>query len=167
LTIANTYSDSALIVLLKQKDRKAWEYLYEKYAGALYGLIRQVMGDTKFNEETLQQVFVTICDNISQYDPSKSSLFTWMINITRRAAINNLNLIDQDNKQHYSDTGSLTENNGLGGLITRLKKEDTQLIHLSYFKGYSDEDIAQHLNIPAEIVKIKIRNALLQLRTLL
>jgi RNA polymerase sigma factor (sigma-70 family) len=160
------YSETALVDLIRLKDNDACIYLYEKYAGALHGLIRQVMQDTGDIEETLKKTFVNICNNIDEFDPAKSRLFTWMLNIARLTAIAEL----RSGKFFKSAPVHIpvyTETQGLGRLITRLSTEEKQLIGLLYFKGYSTEDVARHLNLPAEITRKKIRNALVQLKTLL
>jgi DNA-directed RNA polymerase specialized sigma24 family protein len=160
------YSETALVDLIRQKDNDACIYLYEKYAGAFQVLIRQVMQDTGDTEEALKKTFVNICNSIDEFDPRKSRLFTWMLNTARLTAIAELR-----SAKFFKSTPVhipvYTETQGLGRLITRLSTEEKQLIGLLYFKGYSTEDVARHLNLPAEITRKKIRNALVQLKTLL
>lgn len=160
------YSETALVDLIKQKDTDACIYLYEKYAGALHGIIRQVMQDAGDTEETLKKTFVNICNTINDFDPAKSRLFTWMLNTARLTAIGELRTA-RIFKSTPVNIPVYTETQGLGRLITRLSTEEKQLIGLSYFKGYSTEDVARHLNLPADITRLKIRNALVQLKTLL
>ena len=56
---------------------------------------------------------------------------------------------------------------GLKKQIHKLKDEQRLLIDLSYFQGYTHEQIAQALHIPLGTVKTRIRSALTQLRALL
>ena len=56
---------------------------------------------------------------------------------------------------------------GLKKLINKLKEEYRVLIDLSYFQGFTHEEIAKLLNIPLGTVKTRIRSALIQLRTLI
>ena len=56
---------------------------------------------------------------------------------------------------------------GLKKMILRLKDEQRLLVDLSYFQGYTHEQIAKALDIPLGTVKTRIRSALSQLRTLL
>jgi RNA polymerase sigma factor (sigma-70 family) len=56
---------------------------------------------------------------------------------------------------------------GLKKVLTRLKEEHRILIDLSYFQGYTHEEIAKALNIPLGTVKTRIRSALMQLRNMI
>ncbi|MDP9230718.1 MAG: ECF-type sigma factor, partial [Bacteroidota bacterium] len=56
---------------------------------------------------------------------------------------------------------------GLKNVISKLKNEHRVLIDLSYFQGFTHEEIAKTLDIPLGTVKTRIRSALIQLRTLI
>jgi RNA polymerase sigma-70 factor (ECF subfamily) len=56
---------------------------------------------------------------------------------------------------------------GLKKVISKLKDEQRLLIDLSYYQGFTHEQIAKALNIPLGTVKTRLRSALTQLRTLL
>jgi RNA polymerase sigma-70 factor (ECF subfamily) len=56
---------------------------------------------------------------------------------------------------------------GLKKVLTTLKEEHRILIDLSYFQGYTHEEISKVLNIPLGTVKTRIRSALTHLRTMI
>jgi RNA polymerase sigma factor (sigma-70 family) len=56
---------------------------------------------------------------------------------------------------------------GLKKVLYKLKGEQRMLIDLSYYQGFTHEQIAKALNMPLGTVKTRIRSALTQLRTLL
>ncbi|MEJ0102902.1 MAG: sigma-70 family RNA polymerase sigma factor [Bacteroidota bacterium] len=60
-----------------------------------------------------------------------------------------------------------TDNMGFKKVLGKLKEEQRTLIELSYFQGYTHEEIAKGMNIPLGTVKTRIRSALLQLRTMI
>ena len=69
----------------------------------------------------------------------------------------------------YEKGGStLTDINkiGLRKLVHTLKDEQKVLVELSYFEGYTQDEISKMLNIPLGTVKTRLRAALLQLREL-
>ena len=65
-------------------------YLYDKYSAALLGVASRIIKDDDISEEVLQDVFMKIWNKIDQYDASRGRFFTWMMNLTRNAAIDKL-----------------------------------------------------------------------------
>src|SRR5687767_2820729 len=106
LNTSVTYTEQQLIALLKQKDERAFGYLYDHYSGALYNIVLQILNDGELSNDVLQEVFVNIWRKIESYDPAKGRLFTWMLNITRNASIDVLRSKNYRNSQKNS---SITE----------------------------------------------------------
>lgn len=172
-----TYTEHQLVALLKERDNKAFEYLYDNYSGALYNIVMQILNDVDLSNDVLQDVFVNIWRKIESYDSLKGRLFTWMLNITRNAAIDVLRSRSYQNSQKNqsisdqteSDTGLKTlqlnvDNIGVRKMLEKLKVEHRVLIELAYFKGYTHEEIAEIESIPLGTVKTRIRSGLIQLR---
>jgi RNA polymerase sigma-70 factor (ECF subfamily) len=172
-----TYGEQELIASLSHKDEQAFSYLYDHYSGALYGVICQVVENTELGNDVLQEAFINIWRHIDSYDETKGRLFTWMLNIARNAAIDKIR--SKGNKQTQrqvaipnNDSLPLSvsprlDDFGLKKIILKLKDEQRQLIDLSYFQGFTHEQIAKALDIPLGTVKTRIRSALTQLRSLL
>jgi len=137
----------------------------------------QILGDVDLANDVLQEVFVNIWRKIESYDSVKGRLFTWMLNITRNAAIDvlrsksyqnsqkNLSISDQAEFDSGGKTSQLNVDNiGVRKVLEKLKSEQRVLIELAYFKGYTHEEIAEIESIPLGTVKTRIRSALIQLR---
>ena len=166
--------------MLKQRDNQAYSYLYDRYSGALYNIILQIVPEKDLASDVLQEVFVNIWRKIETYDPVKSRLFTWMLNVARNASIDMLrsknyqNIMKTRELPDYFEAnagGQVTQINidhiGLKKVLAGLKEEQRSLIDLAYFKGYTHEEIAEIEDIPLGTVKTRIRSALMQLRTML
>lgn len=82
MTSKNTYTEKELVFLLKQKDRNAFDYLYDKYAASFYGIIIKCLGkDEKIAQDILQDAFLKIWKNVESYDNLKEGFFIWMYKI--------------------------------------------------------------------------------------
>jgi RNA polymerase sigma factor (sigma-70 family) len=171
-----TYEEHELVASLRSKEDEAFSYLYEHYSGALYGLIKQIVGEAELSNDILQETFVNIWRRIETYDESKGRLFTWMLNIARNAAIDKTRSkgfqqsqrqIPLDGEVIQASVRPGIDDYGLKRLILKLKDEQRLLIDLSYFQGYTHEQIATALHIPLGTVKTRIRSALTQLRALM
>jgi RNA polymerase sigma-70 factor (ECF subfamily) len=165
--------------MLLQRSEKAFSYLYDNYSGALYGIIHSIITDNETANDVLQDVFVNIWKKIESYDPSKGRLFTWMLNVARNASIDKIRskgFRDSQKNQPISENVDISISQGanpaindvgLRKVISKLKEEQRVLIDLSYFQGFTHEEIAKAMNIPLGTVKTRIRTALTQLRTLI
>jgi RNA polymerase sigma-70 factor (ECF subfamily) len=172
-----TYEEGELVSLLKDKNDQAFSYLYDNYAGALYGVVKQIVTDTEMCNDVVQEVFVSIWRKIDSYDATKGRLFTWMLNVARNASIDKVRSrnYQQSLKQQPIDDNELShpvvrmgiDDFGLKKVLGKLKDEQRMLVDLSYYQGYTHEQIAKALNIPLGTVKTRLRTALMQLRTML
>jgi RNA polymerase sigma-70 factor (ECF subfamily) len=177
LPVNITYEEQELVGLLKQKDNQAFSYLYDNYAGALCGIVKQIVLDAELSNDVIQEVFVSIWRKIDTYDASKGRLFTWMLNIARNAAIDKVRSRNyqvglkqqsiDDNEFYHPVVRQGIDDFGLKKQLMKLKDEQRLLVDLSYYQGYTHEQIAKALNIPLGTVKTRLRSALSQLRTLL
>ena len=174
------YSEEELVLLLRNKDEAAFSYLYDNYAGALNGIINRMITEAHLAEDILQEAFVKIWNNFSQYDSSKGRLFTWMINITRNLTIDTLRSkgykkqqkisSDENSVSNYHDKNSGSDKFdaiGINNKLANLKPEQKAIIDLAYFNGYTQEEISKEMGIPLGTVKTRMRAAIIELRKML
>ncbi|MGB5821912.1 MAG: sigma-70 family RNA polymerase sigma factor [Saonia sp.] len=166
-----------LIKLFQKKDVLAFEKLYEMYAENICGAINTIVKNTDVAEEICQDVFVKVWDNAESYNPSKGRFFTWLLNIARNAAIDEIRSKSyRDNKKNLraeyfvdilEDVDNLNkkvDSIGIQKLLKNLKDKCVQLIELLYFKGYTQKEASEALDIPLGTVKTRNRNCISQLR---
>ena len=171
------YTEAGLIDALKKHDNEAYEYLYKNYKGALFTVIQQIIPDKENAGDVLQEAFIMAWRNIDKYDASKGRLFTWLFNVTRNCAINTTRSknyktqLKNDSLDNYVTYVDEKENHilpinqiGLRKQVHQLKIDYKNVLELSYFNGFTHEEIAKILNIPAGTVKTRLRNALIELR---
>jgi RNA polymerase sigma factor (sigma-70 family) len=172
---ATFYPDEELVTLLKSNNKAAYEYLYNQYAPALYGIIRKIIKDNSKAEDVMQDSFIKIWKFMDRYDANKGTLFTWMLSITRRTALDRLKADRRFEMNRSCDTihGNELEVNpvfislptiDLKSIVEKLLPERKQLIELVYYEGYTHEQASEHLCIPLGTVKSRIRKAIQELR---
>jgi RNA polymerase sigma-70 factor (ECF subfamily) len=170
-------SEEELVARLKKNERAAYEYLYDNYSSALYGVIQRVVTDEETANDVLQDAFVKIWNGIHNYDASKGKLFTWMLNVCRNLAIDKTRSKDFQNTQKNQSTENVVnqigrlrtddikpDHIGLAEIINKLDPNEKLLIDLMYFKGYTQAEIAEEYNIPLGTVKTRLRSATMNLR---
>ena len=173
------YSEQELVALLNEQNNDAFNYLYDHYSGALFTIINQIVPDKDTASDVLQEVFVNVWRKISTYDETKGRLFTWMLNIARNAAIDKVRskgyrdnqrtqpIAEDENGGMSISSNPIVNDVGLKKVLTTLNEEYRKLIDLSYFQGFTHEEIAKMLGIPLGTVKTRIRTAISQLRTMI
>ncbi len=171
-------SEDEIVGMLRAGDKGIMEYLYDHYSGALYGVCLKVVQDESAAQDVLQDGFIKIWKKGGQYDPSKGKLFTWMLNIVRNTAIDYLRskavkyeISGNERVGHVIESNSSetmsTDAIGLRKQMAQLRKEEREILELSYFGGYTHDEISKELNIPLGTVKTRARKALNDLRKLI
>jgi RNA polymerase sigma-70 factor (ECF subfamily) len=165
-----------LIALLRQRSEKGFSILYDNYSAALFGVIGRIVNDTTSAEDVLQESFVKIWKNIDQYDDCKGTLFTWMLNIARHTSIDHVRSKQHLQKQKNRPGEILNrpgaspvspdniEHIGVQKMVSKMDAQYSEVIDLLYFNGYTQEEVAEALNIPLGTVKTRARKALQILR---
>lgn len=174
-----TYTEAELVLGLKSRSEKHFGYLYDHYSPALFGIALKVINDETVAGDVLQEIFLKIWRSIERYDTDKGRLFTWMVNIARNTAIDTLRSKAHKQGQKVQELGSNTmvmdqfavhqsvDHLGLTKVIEQLNREQRVIIDLAYYKGCTQEEISKILDIPLGTVKTRMRNAIIQLRTIL
>jgi len=184
LSPLHNLSEETLILLLKKKNQQAFSYLYDHYASALFGVICRIVDSSEHAEEVIQDVFVKIGRHIDLFDTEKGRLYTWMINIARNTALDHRkskaiinekknqplsNIVNRDEEEDQSQNEQHTKADFIGfkNILDNLKPEWRILIEMAYYEGYTQQEIAEQLEVPLGTVKTRTRAAFIQLQQLL
>ena len=155
------------------------EILYDNYSAAMYGVIQRIVQHDEVAEDVLQEAFLKIWNNFSQYDPARGRLFTWMINVCRNLSIDKVRSKEFSNQNKNQSIDKIVSSDdrqmsssynpdviGIKEIVTKLDPEYYIIIELLFFKGYSQSEAAEKLNIPLGTVKTRSRAAIQKLKML-
>lgn len=175
LSVVKKNKEEELVAHLLSGDARRFGDVYDYFSSDLFGVISKIVQDEKIAEDLLQDTFLKIWNAARSYNPSKSRLFTWMLNIARNSAIDYLRSKQGkiDKKLQPVDSYSQAEaphfavelnETGLNQIVSSLKTEQLEIITLGFYEGYTQAEIAVKLNIPLGTVKTRCRAALNTLR---
>lgn len=165
--------------LLQQHDQRVIALIYEHYAHALFNVIYRILRDEAMAQDVFQEAIIKVWRKGHFYERSKGSLFTWLMSVCKHAAIDKTRSKAYKQRQktasasklvHTSDeprSPSTARQQHLSEVVSRLPEHQKVLIELSYFQGYTHEEIAQRLEMPLGTVKTRTRAAIKQLRKLI
>lgn len=159
---------------LKAKDIKAFEQLYTMYNGAIYAVLLNILKQNEVAEDALQESFFKVWNNLENYDASKSSIYTWILNISRntaldilrkqnvRANINNKSF--EVNEEMATTQGTNINVIGVSKWVNKLSKEQQIAIKAVYYNGLTHQEAAEALQIPLGTLKSRVKTALNNLK---
>ena len=173
-------SQDELLVLIYKKDEKAFTHLYDRYAKSLFAVISTHIKNTEEAEDILQEVFIKIWNNLDSYNENKGRFYTWILNIARNTSIDKLRSknfnnsqknLSSDNFVHLFEDSNKVVNKidaiGIQEFVKKLKPKCIQIIDLLFFKGYTQQEASDELEIPLGTVKTHNRNCINDLRNYL
>ena len=184
--------DFALVIRAReQQDERAYAELMMKYRDTIYYMMLKMVGNEEDAEDLTLEAFGKAFNRLHQYSPSYA-FSTWLFKIAsnncidfiRKKRISTLSLDqpmngDDDNSSDFSD--SITNNNLdpeekfirkqkiriMREIVDQLKPRYRELIILRYFREYSYEEIADHLELPLGTIKAQLYRAREQLYQLM
>ena len=175
-----TRSEQRLAARLARGEERALKQIETEYSGLLRGYLQQVLGDRASAEDVLQQVMLEVWQRGKSFDPSRAAVSTWVMMIARSRAIDHLrrrvpephdpvvtaSLIDRMAPQeHIAET--LAEQWQMAHLLTRLPREEAQILRMRFHEELSQREIAARTGIPLGTVKTRMVSALARLRVLM
>ncbi|MEK7250032.1 MAG: sigma-70 family RNA polymerase sigma factor [Bacteroidota bacterium] len=184
---ARNEEDLRLLLRVKERDESAFSELYDRYSSLVYTMVLRVVKATDEAEDLLQEIFMQIWNKASLFAEEKGSVYTWIVTIARRKAIDRLRSKDiinkgvslDDNKTFFAISDAAYMANPLHAAISseyeslmreglaQLSVEQRTIIELSYYEGYTQEQISKRLNVPLGTVKTRMRQGLMKLRDFL
>ena len=173
--------DEELMTLVGQKDPTAFEVFYDRHAAAAFSLAYRVVGDRAAAEDVTQEAFVSIWRSRVGYDRARGSVRAWALGVVRNRAIDALRRgslpsrrLDSDDEGTLESHASeeLTEDEALRretaselrGALAELPEEQSRVIELAFFGGFSHAEISRMLGTPIGTVKGRMRLGLEKIR---
>lgn len=173
-------SDEELILgIVNDPDRAVCE-LYRRHANAARGRAMQILGDRSLAEGVVQEVFLRIWQHPESFDPSRGSVRTYVMMLSRSRAIEQRRSSSARRRREERCASDLEHRDAeaspeaevealviaghLHCAVTRLSDIERTAIEAAYFDDHSYADVAKILGYPEGTVKTRIRSGLVHLR---
>lgn len=182
---APALSDAALAELVARvmdQDEPALARLYEQLSGQVYAICLRVTGDVSRAEEVLEDVFWQVWRQAPRFCAERGNVRAWVMTMARSRAIDaarsrrrdrefwdGRDLSDLDESLDSGEAGpqdllaAAQEGSRLHQALLGLDPVRRQLVSLSFFRGMTQLEIAEHTGLPLGTVKSHLRRSLIAL----
>jgi RNA polymerase sigma-70 factor (ECF subfamily) len=162
----------------ERQDRQAFTVLFDYFAPRIESHLQRLGLESTLAEEIAQDVMITLWRKASLFDPSKSSLSTWLYRIARNRRID----LGRRDRTDYVDPQSPAileiasegeidkafdgqqRDDIVRALIRELPGEQLSLVQLAFYEGLSHSQISDRTGVPLGTVKSRLRLAFTRLR---
>jgi RNA polymerase sigma-70 factor, ECF subfamily len=179
-TDLRSLADEYLMQLVQRGDPRAFELVYDRHSGAAFSLAYRMVGRGNVAEDVVQEAFLSIWRSGARYERARGSVRTWVLGIVHHRAIDQLRRSSVHDKRRASDegleerleSGERTENEvarreeaaSIRSAMDTLPADQSHVIELAYFGGFTHTEIAGILEAPVGTVKGRMRLGLEKLR---
>jgi RNA polymerase sigma-70 factor, ECF subfamily len=178
---AERLADEELMPWIAKKDPEAFEVFYDRHGGVSFSLAYRILGDRTAAEDCIQEAFISIWRSGARFDRARGSVRSWTLSIVRNRAIDALRskagkapkltfdddaILESREAEERTDEEAMRHETAdeVRGALSQLPGEQSKVIELAYFGGFSQSEIAGMLNIPLGTVKGRMRLGLEKIR---
>ncbi|MFI5005449.1 MAG: sigma-70 family RNA polymerase sigma factor [Solirubrobacterales bacterium] len=179
--ILRTLLDEELMQLVREKDAAALAVVYERHVGVAFSLAFRMCGKQALAEDVVQEAFLSLWRSDARYDSTRGSVRTWVLGIVRNRAIDALRLRTVRDRGWVSDegieeqleaverteleVGRRDEAREVRAALVCLPPEQSRVIELAYYGGFTNTEIAAMLDAPVGTIKGRMRLGLQKMRS--
>ena len=87
---ANPTTDAELMARVAQRDKRALEELYERYAPAALGLALKMLGERNTAEEMVQEAFWRVWKRGATFELGRGQFTAWLFGIVHNLVIDEM-----------------------------------------------------------------------------
>jgi RNA polymerase sigma-70 factor (ECF subfamily) len=177
-------ADEDLMPLVAREDPLAFAVFYDRQAGAAYSLAYRIVGSRTAAEDVTQEALLSIWRSGARYDRARGSVRAWTLGIVRNRAIDLLRkesgrspklaaggdeLLERRAAEELTDTEAVRRETAreVRGAIKDLPEDQSRVIELAYYGGFSHSEIAEMLNEPLGTIKGRMRLGMDKIRATL
>ncbi len=178
---AERLADEELMPLIGDKDPEAFEVFYDRHGGVAYSLAYRIVGEKAAAEDVTQEAFISVWRSGARFDRARGSVRSWMLSIVRNRAIDALRsragkapklsfdddaILEQRPAEEQTEEEAMRRETAteLRGALGELPNEQSKVIELAYFGGFSQSEISRMLGVPLGTVKGRMRLGLEKIR---
>lgn len=168
-----TAGDRVLLAAVRARDRRAFAELYRRYHPRLHGYLRRLLPGVAFADEVVDDVMFVVWTDANRFR-GQSAVSSWIFGIAYRKAMSALRKevrhqapLDRAADPNAVATSPSQDADLLRAGLAELSADHRQVLELTYFCGFSYQEIAEIADCPVNTVKTRMFHARRRLKHLL
>ncbi|HEX5110716.1 MAG TPA: RNA polymerase sigma factor [Vicinamibacterales bacterium] len=156
-------TDAELMVEARQGSRNAFQLVFERYRGAVWGFFRRRVADASRAEELTQDVFLAVLQGAARYEargPFRAYLFGIAFNVLmaerRRSGHQESVPIEDDAVAHTPSPDSAL---WVRRALAQLQPEEREILMLREYEQLSYQELSEVLVVPVNTVRSRLFRA--------
>jgi RNA polymerase sigma-70 factor (ECF subfamily) len=173
--------DDELMRLVCENDSGAFAVLYKRHARAAFALALRICGRPALAEDIVQEAFLSLWRSGPHYDSSRGTVRTWVLAVVHHRALDALRRRVAYDRQWAGiegieeqleaaertewEVGRRDAAREVRAILQRLPPEQSRVIALAYYGGFTNTEIAAMLDAPVGTIKGRMRLGLKKMRS--
>lgn len=172
-------TDEDLLVRTGRGDMAAFEQVFDRFSGRVYGLVKRIVRDPTLSQDTTQVVMTELWRTAARFDPERGSATTWILTLAHRRAVDmvrreqasrdRIQKVGRSQVERPADTVAegvvmADEHAEVRAAMEHLTDLQREAIELAWFDGYTYREVAAVLDVPLGTVKTRMRDGMIRLR---
>lgn len=175
--------DAGLMARVRAGDQDALAEIYDRHGTMVYSIALRFLRDPGNAQDLTHDVFLVIWEHPERYRPEVGPFAPWFYRVARNRAIDVLrrsrrmtqpgdqNLFELSLPDPDPDPADLAwvsiEAGRVRAALRSLPDIQRTVIELAYFRGLTQREMSELLNVPLGTIKTRVRSGLIKLRELL
>lgn len=178
-----------LVAALCRREQQALDALYERTVQTVWSVAVALLGPADA-EEVVEDVYLYVWRNPERYQPARGTVGAWLTTLCRSRSVDRWRALKRQTRlaeslqaQQQVDQGAVAASASPGGSVLRcdgapellsdsrlalalatLSPPQQQVIALAYFRGFTHQEISEHLSMKLGTAKAHLRRAIERLR---
>ena len=176
-------SDEELMERIQERDERSLEILMKRYEAMLRSVVGRMLSIDQDVTDVVEEVFLGVWNQAANFDTAKGKAIGWIITMARRRAIDRVRrcqaydraemrfrVANETGTQHLAtddveeQAASADNEETFVALISKLPEAQRQVVHMAFYRGLSQREIARETGVPLGTIKTRLELGVKKLR---
>ncbi len=179
----NEITDEQLMERIQQGDETALTALHKRHRALLRTIISRMINNDHDVDDIVQECLLEVWRHAHNYCVEKGQALGWMVTLVRRRTIDRirrktaygraqdrfrqeaLSLFGATHAGADEEAAQIDQAEAVARLLAKLPEAQQEAVHLAFYQGMTQRQIAAHTGIPLGTIKTRLELALRKLRS--